>query len=96
MIVTDTLTISDVNALAEIVAAAKSTAKIAWVSGGGGTHYGTARAITNGDGPGFITSDTDLRDGYLWITTDMGWELWVPVRDLMQAFIDGTFSRYDW
>lgn len=96
MIVTDTLTISDVQALAHIIDAAKRQAKVAWESGGGGIHYGTARAITRDSGPGYINGATDVRDGYLHVTTDMGWELWLPVRDLMQAFIDGTFSRYDW
>jgi hypothetical protein len=58
---------------------------------------GIARAIVHSpDNPGFLGDDDDVRDGYLWVTTENGWEAFWPVRELVRDYIIGSFTAYDW
>jgi hypothetical protein len=94
---TANLTIADVTALNEIINAATTTAKVAWVNTDGDIRFGTARAITAAWGnSSYITSSHDIRDGYLRITSREGWENWLIVSDLMESYHDGHFRIYDW
>jgi hypothetical protein len=94
---TANLTIADVTALNELIVATTTTAKVALVTDDGSTLYGIARAITPASGSGnHIDRQTDLRDGWVWITTRTGFEVWHTVASLMEKYHDGEFRIYDW
>ena len=94
---TDIVTIGDVLALAEIVSAASESAKVAWVNGQGDVMYGTARHIVRGaDDYAFLGTNQDVRDGFLRITSQQGFDHALSVRYLMNAMAKGEFARYDW
>lgn len=81
------LTVADVYALNEVIAAASECAKVAWVNGDGDINYGTARYVRYTD---------DVRQGDLRITTRSGMELWLGVADLVEMYHRDEFRRYDW
>jgi hypothetical protein len=86
----DTLTMSNLIALGEIVRAAQGTRPIRWSTDGGATICeGIARAITH-DGGNFLSGEDDVRDGYLWVSGIF--ERWIPVRDLMPLVNTGLFA----
>jgi len=91
----ETLTIGDANDLQVVLHAAQTCAKVARAFGNGDVVYGTARSIGTQSGA-FLTSDDDVRDGYLRVTTQSGLEAFWPVRDLMREVGMGLFAPYDW
>jgi hypothetical protein len=50
--------------------------------------HGTLRAfMTTGGGQNFPTPGDDIRDCVVWVTTDAGFEHWIPVRELLSDLI---------
>lgn len=96
-----TLSVSDIERLYEILRVAQGTMKVARAMNGGPGYqdgdivYGTARYICAPSGA-FLRSDEDVRDGYLRVTTDNGWDVFWPVRDLMPEVASGEFRQYNW
>lgn len=91
----DTLTIADVVALDVIVRAASTCAKVARLVDGD-VVYGHARSIGNVSGT-FVQTGEDVRDAFLRVTTQGGFEAFWPVRDLMPQAATGEFvAPYDW
>jgi hypothetical protein len=91
----DVLTIGDANDLQTILRAAQQCAKVARAMGGGDVVYGTARSIGTASGA-FLTSDEDVREGFLRVTTQAGMEAFWPVRELMREAGTGEFALYEW
>jgi len=91
----DTLTLTDALAIAEIIRTAQTTAKVARMTDDGDVVYGTARHIGDDRGA-FWPSTADVRDAYLRVTTQAGWEVFWPVRELMPQVAETTFTAYDW
>jgi hypothetical protein len=60
----------------------------------GSTIYGIARRI--GDESGCSIRRRDIREQFLWITTQGGMELFIPIAELMELVRTGDFGLYDW
>ena len=92
------LTLAYTLALAEIVRAAQTTAKVARANHNGSVAYGTARSIGQDADHGFLFlgKDEDIRDAYLRVTTREGFEVAWPVVALMSEAEFGLFCLYDW
>jgi hypothetical protein len=90
-------TLRDFTGLEPVIKAAQTNAKVARVreDADNGVVYGTARAIQT-KGGWFLGTDTDVREGYLWVTLRSGMETWWPVADLMTEARNGEFAIYDW
>lgn len=92
----DTLTVGDVHALAELVSAVNQTAKVAYIGIDGQSIYGHARYFCgNGDGGG-IPAGMDIRQCYVRVTLRSGFESFPTVQYLSDAVKRGEFSIYDW
>ena len=93
---TSTLTISTALAIAEVLRAAQTEGKVYLVrTGEGGPLYGHARSV--GDDRGnFLRADRDVREAYLRVTTRGGWDVFVPMAEVIEAAEEGRFGRYDW
>jgi hypothetical protein len=87
---TRTLNIVDAVAIATIIGAAQRNARVAWLLKSGDVGVGTARQITTADG-NWLRHDEDVRNGYLWVTTDGGMETWLPLAELMPKVATGEF-----
>src|SRR4051812_44786625 len=96
---TDTLTISFAVHLGMLLDACSRNAPCTWLPrcpdgelvGDGKTISGTLRRICGDDqGRGFIGSEMDVRDGYVWISATF--EHFLPVRQVVDAINDGTFA----
>lgn len=84
------LTVADVIALSTIVDAASQSAHVRWLDERGDIREGVARHIVRGATDfGFIDQTTDVRDAFLRITS--GFEITIPVRDLMGMVMRGEF-----
>jgi hypothetical protein len=83
--------ISDVVALATIVNAAQTTAKVARAGDGCDVVYGHARYLQAVDGPTNNIMKMALR-----VTTREGWEVFWPVSELVEQAKCGEFTPYDW
>ena len=91
------LTIRDAIALQTIIQAAQTTAKVARAVDGGEVILGTARHIVKSPTDiGFLNADEDVRDGYLRVTLQNGFEAFWLVRELMPEAEAGLFALYDW
>lgn len=55
------------------------------------TVSGTARAITRDNGV-FLGRDDDVRDAFLWVTLDSGFEAFWPVADLLVDISNGDMA----
>jgi hypothetical protein len=91
----DPLTIRDVVALNVIISAAQGCKKVARLLEDGSPVFGIARSIGTENGA-FITEGEDVRDAFLRVTTQAGWEVFWPVRELLALTKSGEFSQYDW
>lgn len=91
------LSIADVIALSTIVDAASQSAKVRWLDDDGSTICeGTARHIVRGeDDFTFIPQTMDVRDAFLRITSrhNLGWDVAIPVRKLMDMIMRGEFVK---
>ncbi len=90
----NTLTISDFSALEIVVSSVQGNAKVARVMDNGDVINGIARCI--GDENGCSRFGADVRDQFLRVTTEKGWEMFWPVAELMLLARDGLFVQYDW
>jgi hypothetical protein len=89
---TTVLTVSDLVSLGEIASAAQQSAKVTYLNEIGDITKGTARAfVLDPARPVFLGHTDDVRDAYLWITTDHGFETFPPVRHLMKMVHEGGF-----
>lgn len=82
-----TLHVSDVLALAYIIEACATTAKVALADDDGVITYGHAR---------HVSYKNDVREGTVRITTRSGMERFLPVSFLVEAYHNGTFREYEW
>lgn len=94
------LTANEALSLAAVINTAIYGSKVARVAPKG--HYaegdilqGTARSIGDANF-NRLSSDTDVRDGFLRVTTRGGMEVAWPIRDLMDENARGEFAAYDW
>lgn len=90
---TRVLTVSDVTALAEIASAAWQNARVRYVNTDGRVVEGTARCFTTPSGLALSSSDVDVRDAHLLVTTDVGVEVHPEVSYLMALVHEGGFAR---
>jgi len=90
-----TMTIEETIQAAEILRAAQTTAKVAYLLESGDVAYGTARSVGNDRGA-FARNGEDVRDLFLRVTTQSGLEAFLPVRELMPKVSSGEFCLYDW
>jgi hypothetical protein len=89
-----TLTTRDAVALATILEAAQTNARVRWVDDDhtDGVNEGTARhLVKDPETAGFLGSGDDIRDGYLRVTTVAGFEAWLPVSQLIEMVSETTF-----
>lgn len=84
------LTVTTAVALAAICTAAIGTQRVARATDHGDITYGTARSIGDKNG-NFASSDDDIRDCYLRVTTDGGWEVFWPVSEILDDYRAGLF-----
>jgi hypothetical protein len=91
----EVLTIADAIALGEILRMAQSCAKVSRMTIDGDVINGTARSVGHENGA-YLTRETDVRDGYLRVTTQSGLEAVWPVRELIPEVQETTFVAYDW
>ena len=85
---TTTLTMRDACALGAICGWAQRCVKLTWMVDGVQDH-GTARSIGDWQG-NFAGPEADVRDEYLRITTRIGMEWFVPIREVMEMYHDGV------
>lgn len=84
------LTIGDAIDIGAICGAAGRCAPVARALESGDVVYGTARSIGDTRGA-FLASDTDVRNGYLRVTTRSGLEAFWPLRELLTELRAGLF-----
>ena len=89
------MTIEETIQAAEILRAAQTTAKVAYLLESGDVAYGTARSVGNDRGA-FARNGEDVRDLFLRVTTQSRLEAFLPVRELMPKVSSGEFCLYDW
>jgi len=89
---TGILNLSDLVALEVVCRAAQTCARVKWLTDDGDIVSGTARhLVRSADDIGFITGEDDVRECVLRITTSSGWEVFLPMRDLMAKVKVGEF-----
>lgn len=93
----DILSISVAAAIGDILRMAEGNLKVARLDDSHpvGVTYGTARMVGTDTGCS-SPKGTDVRDMHLRVTTQGGWEVFWPVRDLIPQVIVNTFVTYDW
>lgn len=90
------LTASRALALAKIVTAAQEGARVVFLDENGEQQNGTARhVVASPENFGFLASDEDVRNGYLRVTMQSGFDLTAKVADLIED-LGQTFYVYDW
>jgi len=83
----------EVMALAAIIAAAQTGETVARVDAAeprAGVTRGTARSVGDLNGV-FLAAHADVRDSYLRVTTDHGWDVFWPVAELAAEYVTGEF-----
>jgi hypothetical protein len=86
-----TLTFRDALAVTEILRAVQGGKKIAQLVAGGSIRVGTLRSVGDENGY-FLGADEEVRDAYVRITWQNGFEQFVPFRDLMAEYNESTIS----
>jgi hypothetical protein len=84
------LTLTDAGRLGEVLKATEGTRRVARLVGDD-VVTGTARRFGEKDTGNSLWED-DVRDQYLWVTTDSGMEVWWPVSELMTEVNTGLFG----
>lgn len=87
------LTISETLALGTVVNMAVHGQHVARLLDNGDITQGTARSIGDRNG-GYSGPDDDIRDMYLRVTTDSGFEAFWPVSELVEDVKASTFMEY--
>ena len=86
------LTIPELTTLSMLAECVQAGQPITRVTAAGDTEWGIARAFTR-DGGGFLTTDEDVRDGFVWISGGSGlFERWWPVKELVEGIRDGDVA----
>jgi hypothetical protein len=83
------LTLSAAGQVAEVISATMGNAKVARLMDNGDVITGTARSF--GDENGMFDFTSDVRDTYLRVTSDGGFEFFWKVSDLMPLVASGEF-----
>ena len=87
------LNINDACTIADIVRTAQGNQPVTRLLDGGRVISGTARAIVKDDsGASFLGATDDVRDGYLWVTTVMGFEEFWPMSEVMELVGSGELA----
>lgn len=94
---TRVLTIGDVIALANIIRYAQGERRVVRIMPDGGPNAGeilrgTARSIGNDRG-NFLATGEDVRDAYLRVTLDTGWEAFWLIGELIGENSEGYFTE---
>jgi hypothetical protein len=84
------LNMTDACSLADIIRMAQGNKHVARLMDNGDVITGTARSIGTETGM-FATETDDVRDMFLRVTTDMGWEAFWSVRELLPQALAGEF-----
>ena len=85
-------TISDALAAHTLITATSQNARVNWLDDRGKVQEGTARALVHAPGGGgFLASTADIREGYVWITSALGFEIWPSVVEVLAAI-----KRFEW
>jgi hypothetical protein len=84
-------TITEVTQLAQLIRGVWEGAKIRRLMPSELVLSGVLRAFTHEGGGFWHDSDGDLRDAFVWVTTDFG-ERWWPVREMMPQVFTGELS----
>jgi hypothetical protein len=90
----DIFTLGDYGALEPIVHAAQTCGKVSWFNDNGAQMNGIARNI--GDEYGMAQPNVDIRELYLHVTAQSGWEHFIPIRKAMELVRKAEFAEYDW
>ena len=86
------LTITDACTLADVIRAAQGNQPLARLQDNGEVLGGTARAICSSPSGGYLSGDQDVREGFLWVTTQSGWEQWWPIREVVALVQAGELA----
>lgn len=85
-----TLSIQAAIAIGQICSAAGRTAPVARLLSTGDVCYGQARSVGDVNG-NFLSRSDDVRDGFLRVTTNAGWEVFWPMGELIPEWETGEF-----
>lgn len=85
----DPLTIDTAVALAEVIRWCQTTARLTYLDSRGDVAHGTARCIGDANG-NFLGRGEDVRFAYVRITTEMGWEWFVSITEVIDRYKAGT------
>jgi hypothetical protein len=78
-------------AIAEILRCAQTCARVGWCEGEDGrVFYGQARSVGDVNG-NFLMEGEDVRDGFLRVTLDSGWESFVPMATVIAKALRNEF-----
>ena len=88
-----TLTANDYLAIAEVIKAARIGSKVRWVQDNqfDSIASGTARSIGD-EHANFWTTDQDISEVFLRVTSTMGFEYFIPVLDVVEKYLTGSLS----
>jgi hypothetical protein len=86
------LNIAEATQLATIIGWAQRCAKLVWLDERSDVCYGTARSIGDENG-NFLRCDRDVRDAYLRITTVGGFDLFLPMSEVLRRHDLGTMME---
>ena len=86
------LNITDACTIADIIRAAQGNQPVTRLLENGNILGGTARAICETPSGGFLSHDQDVREGYLWVTTQGGLEQWWPMAEVIELVQSGELA----
>ena len=87
----EVLTVSNAVRLCELLSAVQRGAKVGYLNTREEVEAGVLRGITDERG-NFWPTHFDVRDARVWITTEKGFELFKPVREILEAMRCLQFS----
>lgn len=91
---TSTLTAGDVQALARVLDLVERGAHVRFVTDAGDVRSGTVRHLcADADTPAYPARGQDVRDTYVRITMDSGWEAWHPMGTVCGWIRDGFIGE---
>ena len=80
-------------ALGTIITTAHAEQKVAFIDDSGDVAYGTARHLVRSPtNVGFLLADEDVRDGFLRVTMQSGFERFEPVGELIDRLGESFFT----
>lgn len=87
-----TLTINEATNIGMLLTAVQDKTICTWQNDMGDLLTGTLRAICKDEGGNFLHADEEVRDAVVWITTRMGLEVFLPVKDVLGKMHCGLFA----